>query len=132
MKEDNITSGCTAAAYCPNNPVTRGDMAVFIMRGGFNQLLPATQPILLSVTPAALTNGTTATVTVTGQNVNFVQSETIVETVAGITVGAVTVTSPTTLTVSLTGDAQTTPQPVSIWVNTDSQEAVLPNGLTVQ
>jgi hypothetical protein len=55
--------------------------------------------------------------------------------VAGISVSTVTVTSPTSLIVSLTGSAATTPQPVSIWVTTGKsspQEAVLPNGLTIQ
>ncbi len=32
MKQLGITSGCTASAYCPNDPVTRGQMAVFIVR----------------------------------------------------------------------------------------------------
>jgi hypothetical protein len=41
MKMDSITSGCTVTTYCPDNPVTRGDMAIFVMRGGYNDLLPA-------------------------------------------------------------------------------------------
>ena len=28
-----ITSGCTATAYCPGNPVSRGQMAVFVAKG---------------------------------------------------------------------------------------------------
>lgn len=32
MKELGITSGCSAARYCPDAPVTRGQMAVFITR----------------------------------------------------------------------------------------------------
>lgn len=32
MKNNAITSGCTSAAYCPDNPVTRSQMAVFIIR----------------------------------------------------------------------------------------------------
>ena len=28
-----ITAGCTATTYCPNNPVTRGQMAAFLNRG---------------------------------------------------------------------------------------------------
>ncbi|MBL8227909.1 MAG: S-layer homology domain-containing protein [Bryobacterales bacterium] len=35
MKELGITSGCTAANYCPNNPNTRGEIAVFLGRGVF-------------------------------------------------------------------------------------------------
>jgi hypothetical protein len=30
MRELGITGGCTATTYCPNNPVTRKEMAVFI------------------------------------------------------------------------------------------------------
>jgi len=132
MKEDNITSGCETTEYCPDNPVTRGDMAIFVMRGAFNQLLPSTEPILSEFYPGFLSNGTTSSFAVTGVNTNFVAGTTVVDTVAGITVGAVNVTGPTTLTVQLTGSATTTPQPVSIWVTTGQQEAVIPNALTVQ
>jgi hypothetical protein len=33
MRQRGITTGCTAATYCPGDPVTRGQMAVFIVRG---------------------------------------------------------------------------------------------------
>ncbi|MCZ2147472.1 MAG: S8 family serine peptidase [Bryobacterales bacterium] len=33
MKQLGITGGCTASAYCPDDPTTRGQMAVFILRG---------------------------------------------------------------------------------------------------
>lgn len=33
MKQLGITAGCTATTYCPDTPVTRGQMAVFITRG---------------------------------------------------------------------------------------------------
>jgi hypothetical protein len=32
LKASGITSGCTASTYCPNDPVTRGQMAVFLAR----------------------------------------------------------------------------------------------------
>jgi hypothetical protein len=35
MKELGITTGCTATTYCPDSPNTRGQMAVFIIRGLF-------------------------------------------------------------------------------------------------
>ncbi|MCZ2150889.1 MAG: S-layer homology domain-containing protein [Bryobacterales bacterium] len=35
MKELGITSGCTATAYCVNDPNTRGQIAVFLARGLF-------------------------------------------------------------------------------------------------
>jgi hypothetical protein len=134
MKEDNITSGCTATTYCPNNPVTRGEMAIFVMRGAFNQLLPSTQAIIASVSPAALTAGTSGTFTVTGVNTNFVQGATDIVSVDNnaVTSSNLVVTSPTTLTVTLTATAGASQQPVSIYVQTGTQEAVLPNGLTVE
>lgn len=35
MKELGITGGCTASNYCPDQPTTRGQMAVFLIRGFF-------------------------------------------------------------------------------------------------
>lgn len=35
MKTLGITSGCSATAYCPDAPVTRGQMAVFLIRAFF-------------------------------------------------------------------------------------------------
>jgi hypothetical protein len=32
MKDLGITSGCGATTYCPSDPVTRGQMAVFLVR----------------------------------------------------------------------------------------------------
>lgn len=136
LKEDNITSGCGPTTYCPNNNVLRQDMAVFIMRGSFNQFLPPTEPIIAGVSPSSIPSGTPTTLTVTGVNTNFVQNETIVNATPNLTFGQVTVTSPTSFTVLVTGTTPSTAVPQSIWVTTgtvpNAQEAVLPNGLTVQ
>jgi hypothetical protein len=32
LRNDGITSGCTATTYCPDAPVTRAQMAVFLLR----------------------------------------------------------------------------------------------------
>jgi hypothetical protein len=32
LKDNNITTGCTATSYCPNDYVTRGEMAAFLHR----------------------------------------------------------------------------------------------------
>ncbi len=112
MKEDNITSGCSVSNYCPANLVTRGDMAVFVMRGAFNQLLPPTEPIIASITPATLVNGTTATLTITGLGTHFAQGATIVTAVPGLVVSGVTVVNPTTLTATVTANAVAAPQPI--------------------
>ena len=106
-------------------------MAIFIMRGGFNQLLPPTEPVIVSVSPAAIPAGQTATVTVVGANTNFVQGTTVVNYIPGFTVVSYAVTSPTTLTITLTAPAVANPQPESVWITTGTEEAVLPNALSV-
>jgi hypothetical protein len=40
MRELGITVGCTLTEYCPNQPVTRGQMAVFLVRGKLNIIAP--------------------------------------------------------------------------------------------
>jgi hypothetical protein len=35
MKELGITGGCTQTTYCPDNPVNRAEMAVFIIRAKY-------------------------------------------------------------------------------------------------
>lgn len=134
MKIDNITSGCGPTTYCPTQNVLRQDMAVFIMRGAFNQFLPASEPVISSVSPSTIPSGVPTLVTVTGHNTNFVQGTTVVNNTPFLTAGVPTVTSPTSFTVMLTGTAPATAAPQSIWVTTGVgvQEAVLPNGLTIQ
>jgi hypothetical protein len=44
MRELGITSGCTASTYCPDDPVTRGQMAVFIVRGRLGIMAPQLPP----------------------------------------------------------------------------------------
>ena len=52
-KQVGITSSCGPTTYCPGDPVTRGQMAVFLMRGALNQLLPAGTPVIVSVSPTS-------------------------------------------------------------------------------
>ncbi|MCC7482949.1 MAG: S-layer homology domain-containing protein [Hyphomicrobiales bacterium] len=79
MKELGITSGCTATTYCPNDPVTRGQMAVFVTRGRLGLAasqtfpfrttslftdVPATHaffPFIQDMRESAITSGCTAT-----------------------------------------------------------------------
>lgn len=131
MRFDQITSGCSATQYCPNNPVTRGQMAVFIMRGMFNDLLAPGTPVITQISPSAIPAGQTTTVTVTGANTAFGPS-TGLAAMPGITTGPITVVSATQFTVPLTPSAGPLPGPVTAFVNTTGQEAVLPNALTVQ
>ena len=132
MKLDGITSGCTATTYCPSDPVTRGQMAIFIMRGAFNQFLTAGTPVISSISPATLTRGYTGAFTITGVNTNFVQDATVISPIPGVTIGAVTVNSPTSLTVQLTAASNAIAQPYSILAITGSEQDVLPNGLVLQ
>jgi hypothetical protein len=136
MREDNITAGCGPTTYCPNNPVTRGDMAIFIMRGAFNELLPAGESVITSINPATITPGAgPSTFTVTGLNTNWVNGITTIAAEPGITVGTVTVTGPTSLTVVLTAAGNAPANPVSVLAITPTpanEQDVLPNGLTVQ
>jgi hypothetical protein len=133
MAYDSITAGCGPSLYCPDSDVIRGDMAIFIMKGMFNALYPSTTPEILSITPASIPIGQTTTVTVTGVNTLF-DSTTVLQPIPNTTIGTMTVLSPTSFTVQLTpSDSTVTTQPYSIYVVTSdqSQEEVLPNGLTI-
>jgi hypothetical protein len=132
LQEENITGGCSATDYCPSEPVIRGDMAIFIMRGGFNQFLPAGTPVISQISPSTLPLGTSGTFTITGTNTNFVQGTTQLSPIPGVTFGNITVTSPTTLTVQLTAAANAVAQPYSILAITGNEQDVLPNGLVLQ
>ncbi len=133
LKLDDITGGCGPSTFCPTLFVSRADMAIFIMRGGFNQLLLPGTPLLVSVSPNTISPGQTATFTITGTNTNFAQGVTQINQTAGyFTVDSVSVTSPTSMTVQLTASPSAPVQPISLFVTTGSQEAVLPNGITIQ
>ena len=132
MRLESITSGCTATTYCSSEPVTRGEMAVFIMRGAFNQYLPAGTPILTQISPGTLSAGASDTFTITGSNTHFVQGTTQISPIPGVTIGTITVSSATSMTVQLTASTSAVKQPYSILAITGSEQAVLPNGLVIQ
>src|SRR5437867_3823709 len=71
MKQFGSTTGCSPTTYCPDDPVTRGQMAVFIERGEFNQLLPADAPLIVWSNPSIAVRGQSLTVTLIGQNSHF-------------------------------------------------------------
>jgi hypothetical protein len=60
-------------------------MAVFMMRGEFNLLLPANIPVLTWVSAASASPGQTLGLTIVGQNTNFVNGLTQVNAGGGIT-----------------------------------------------
>jgi hypothetical protein len=131
MKDVGITSGETATTYGPNDPVTRGQMAVFVMRGSYNLLLPAGTPALSTVFPLRGTAGTTFGLGVTGTNTNFVPGTTVLNAGTGIIVQGVVPLSATSLIAQLVIAPDAPLGPRSIVVTTGSEEAVLPNGFTI-
>jgi RHS repeat-associated protein len=132
LKEIGVTAGCGANTYCPDQFVTRGQMAIFLVRSGFNQLLSATAPFITSASPNSGAPGNTVTVNLTGINTHF-GSGTVVVPGGSLTAGAATVTDATHLKVSITIPSGTTLGPVSITAKTPSvsEEATLPNGFIV-
>ena len=132
MEQLGITSGCGPTTYCPNDPVTQGQISVFLMRGAFNQLLPSNTPVIVSASPATALPGTTLNITLTGQNTHFAGGTTQVSAGAGIAVSGIFVSSATTLTVQITVAGNAAPGPSSITATTGSEDATLPNGFLVQ
>ena len=132
MRQFGIISGCTPTTYCSDDPVTRGQMAVFIMRGEFNLLLPANIPVLAWASAASASRGQMVAVTIEGQNTNFSYGVTQVNAGSGITVSNVTVSNGTTLAAQFAVAPGATLGPRSITVTTGSEEATLPNGFHVQ
>ena len=131
MAQVGITSGCTATEYCPDDPVTRGQMSVFILRSAFNLFLPANAPSIVSIVGSSLAAGASATLTITGQNTNFTTGVTQVQVGPGVTVSNVNVLNNTTLTAQFAVDANAASGPRAVIVTTGSEEAVLPNGFLV-
>ena len=139
MAQTGITAGCAVGLYCPNQSLTRGQMAVFIITGLLNQLLSVTTPVITQVVSGSGSPGQTLTVTLSGMATHFAQATTQVTVPTGITASNVTVASPTSLTVQLVISPSAIPSstvpagsPYSIVVTTGSEEAMLPNGFIVQ
>ena len=127
-----ITTGCAPGLYCPDESLIRGQMAVFLVTGLLNELLAPGTPVIAAASPNAAAPGQAVTVTLAGVNTNFVQGTTQVVMAPGITPSNVTVTGGTSLTVQLSLDPTATLGQYSIVVTTGAEEAVLPNGFTVQ
>jgi hypothetical protein len=55
LRSDGITGGCGGTAYCPENPISRGEMSVFLLRGrsGSAYIPPApTGTVWVDVSPS--------------------------------------------------------------------------------
>ncbi len=138
MAQLGITSGCAAGLYCPNDSLTRGQMAVFIVTGLLNQLLPQATPSITQAAPDSGPAGQTVTVTLTGSGTDFGAGTQVIAP-PGIVASNVNVLSPTSLTVQLTISTNTAASlltangsPYTLVVTTLDQEADLPNGFIVQ
>jgi hypothetical protein len=125
-------SGCSPALYCSTNSTTRGETAIFLVRGLLNELLPIGTPALSTVSPSvALRGGPITTISVIGTNTHFADGLTL-NAGPGITVSGLAVLDAQTLVANLFVSPSAAPGPRSLIVTTGSEEAVLPNGLTVQ
>ena len=138
MAQLGITAGCSVGEYCPNESLTRGQMAVFIVTGLLDQLLPPVVPVVSEVVPNAGNAGQAVTLTLSAIGANF-GATTQVAVPTGITASNLTVLSPTSLSVELTIDPSAVPSLTAtngrlytIAVTTGTSEADLPNGFTVQ
>lgn len=132
MAQSGITGGCAPNLFCPNETLTRGQMSIFIVTGLLNQLLGPTVPLVTMATPNQAAPGQVLDVTLTGVHTHFAAGATQVTTAPYITPTFIVVNSETSLTVQLVVSASAPPNPTSIVVTTGAEEAVLPNGFTVQ
>ena len=137
LKEIGLTAGCTTTTYCPTEAVTRGQMAIFLMRAGFNTLLSAGSPLLTQLSPTSGAPGAAPfTLTVKGINTHFQQGVTTVLSAGGATFGTPSVTDATDLTVTMTIPGGTPLGQISITAETLLQpgvyeDASAPNIFTV-
>ena len=132
MAQTGITGGCAPGLYCPDEALNRGQMAVFIVTGLLNELLPAGTPVIASAAPNSASPGQTVTVTLTGSGTHFAPGTTQLSFGSGITASQVTVLSETSLTAALTIGATVAANPTTIVAITGTEEADLPNGLLIQ
>jgi hypothetical protein len=129
---DQITDGCGNGMYCPTETISRADTSILLVRAMFNDLLPAGTPLITQVTPNTLNPGEGNTITITGVNTNFVQGTTLLSPIPGITIGTLTVISPTQLTVAVAASTTAPVQPNPVLIITGNEQAVLPSALIVQ
>lgn len=126
LREEKITDGCAANAFCPENPVTRGQMAIFVMRAAFNRLMPAWHPRILSISAGSGRRGETVDFTL--EFVGF--SLSALDFGPGITVESLTLAGTNEARGQLRIAADAVPGPRTI-SSGGPAPAVLPNGFFV-
>ncbi len=135
--EEHITNGCgtNPLIFCPDDLVTRGETASFIMRALFDEttILGPTAPQLTAVTPNAMAAAvaTQITVTITGVNTNFQAGDTVVVPSGMLAVSNVVVKSATSITATLTANESVVPGPQALVVTTGGQNLTLPLAIKV-
>jgi hypothetical protein len=125
-------SGCGPLLYCSNDAATRGEVADFLVRGLLNELLPPGTPVISTITPSVVLRGGPPVIfLINGTNTHFADGLTL-NAGPGITVSGLKAFNAQTLMASLSASPSAVLGPRSLIVTTGSEEAVLPNGLTVQ
>ncbi len=121
--------------YCPDELVTRGQMASFIMRGLFNEttILGPTSPQVTGVSPNAMasTTGTQITVTIMGVNTSFQTGDTVTVPSGMLAVSDVVVNSATSISATLTANANVVAGPQALVVTSGGQYLTLPLAIKV-
>ncbi len=135
--EEHMTNGCATSPliYCPDDMVTRGEMASFIMWGLFNETMPGgpTAPVLTGVSPntMAATVGAQITVTITGVNTNFRSVDTVTEPSGMLAVSNVNVNSANSISATLTAKSTVASGPHALVVTSGGQHLTLPLAIKV-
>jgi S-layer homology domain len=135
--EEHITNGCgtNPLVYCPDELVTRGQMASFIMRGLFNETmaLGPTDPLLTGVSPNTMdaSVGSQITVMITGFSTNFQTGDTVTVPSGMLDVSNVVVNSETSITATLTANGTAVPGPQALMVTSSGQNLTLPLAIHV-
>jgi hypothetical protein len=135
--EEHVTNGCGTdpLVYCPDELVTRGQMASFIMRALFNQttILGPTAPYVAGVSPNAVAaaTGSQIAVTVTGANTNFQSGDTVTVPSGMLAVSNVVVNSATSISATLTVSSTAVAGPQALVVTTGGQNLTLPLAIKV-
>jgi hypothetical protein len=135
--EEAVTNGCGSnpLVFCPDELVTRGQMASFIMRALFNEttIQGPTAPQLTGVSPntVAATLGSQITVTLTGANTNFQTGDTVTVPSGMLAVSNVVVNSATSMMATLAVSANAVAGPQALVVTSGGQNLTLPLAIRV-
>ncbi|MGA3028881.1 MAG: SBBP repeat-containing protein [Bryobacteraceae bacterium] len=135
--EEHVTNGCGSnpLVYCPDELVTRGQMASFIMRGLFDEttILGPTAPQLTGVIPNAVAAklGSAITVTITAVNTSFKNKDTVTVPSGMLTVSNVLVNSAGSITATLTVNSTAVAGPQALMVTSGGQNLTLPLAIKV-